>query len=60
MSKYQELTIIEKIELVGKLVHAIQSCDTSFEFAQQLLKEAENRNLFLNVKILPDDFKENS
>ena len=53
-NKYQSLTIVEKIDMVGKLVHAIQSNNEMFDLAETLLIKAEEKGLFINIKILPN------
>lgn len=53
-NKYQNLTIVEKIDMVGKLVHAIQADNEMFELAEKLLTKAEEKGLFINIKILPN------
>lgn len=54
-NKYQNLTIVEKIDMVGKLVHAIQADNEMFELAETLLIKAEEKGLFINIKILPNE-----
>lgn len=56
-NNYQTLTIIEKIEMVGKLVHAIQSDNEMYNLAKELLTKAEEKGLFINIKILPNDYE---
>lgn len=50
---YQMLLPKEKIELVGKLIHAIQSDNEIFNRAEALIKLAEKKKLFEGVKINP-------
>lgn len=52
--KYQELSATEKTVMVGRIVHAMQSDNELFDYAVDLIKIAEMRGLFDNVKILPE------
>lgn len=56
-NNYQNLTIVEKIEMVGKLVHAIQSDNEMYSLAEKLLTKATEKGLFINIKILPNDYE---
>ena len=39
--EFEELLPIEKTEMVGKIVHAIQSSTEAFKDGQRLIKKAE-------------------
>jgi len=54
-SKYQELSHREKVEFIGKLVHAVQSNDAIFESAKALVYWVEQFGVFNNVTILPNN-----
>lgn len=51
--KYMELSPVERIELIGKIVHAIQSDDKLFAEGQKILRRAETLGIFEGVTILP-------
>lgn len=49
--QWQELTIIEKIDLVGKLTHLLQNDKGSFEAFKNWIEVSEALGLFNEVKI---------
>lgn len=49
--QWQELTIIEKIDLVGKLTHLLQNDKESFESFKNWIEVSEALGLFNEVKI---------
>lgn len=49
--QWQELTIVEKIDLVGKLTHLLQNNERSFELFKIHINIAEEHGLFNEVKI---------
>lgn len=51
---YQELSTHEKVEMIGKLVHAIQSDEICFLTARGMINGAKARGVFSGVTILPD------
>lgn len=51
--KFMCLSPVERIELIGKIVHAIQSDDKLFAEGQKIVKRAETLGLFNGVTILP-------
>lgn len=53
-SEYQKLSHVEKIELIGKLIHAIQSDNTSFWAGKDLIRIAQARGVLNGVTILPN------
>jgi uncharacterized protein YdeI (BOF family) len=57
--KYFNLTPIERVSLVGELVHAIQSDDSLFDMAQDVIKLGILKGVFLNTSILPDQQNDN-
>jgi hypothetical protein len=55
---FQDLTIIEKTELIGKVVHVIQNDEKFFGLAKLMIADAEKEGLFKDVKILPESTPE--
>ena len=53
--KYEALTIIEKVQMVGKLLHAMQSDNELFDKAEWIIVAAELQGIFNKVTILPND-----
>lgn len=51
--KYSNLTIEEKIRMVGILVHIIQTDDTFFDLGQMAIDKAAERGLLEGILILP-------
>ena len=51
--KYNRLLPIERVMLIGELVHAMQSDNQFFEMSLKIIKTAKRKGLFDNVKILP-------
>lgn len=51
--KYIALSPKEKIEMIGKLIHAVQSDNDFFNRAQALIRLADNKGLFEGVTINP-------
>ena len=55
-----ELSLQEKIEIVGKVTHLIQNSNVGFTAIEQILLSAETAGMFNEVKINPpSDEKEN-
>ena len=55
-----ELSLQEKIEMVGKVTHLIQNSNVGFTAIEQILLSAETAGMFNEVKINPpSDEKEN-
>lgn len=55
-----ELSLQEKIEMVGKVTHLIQNSNVGFTAIEQILQSAELAGMFKEVKINPpSDEKEN-
>ena len=50
---YDQLTIVEKTQFIGKLMHLVQTNDNAFMTADQLLSSADKEGIFKNVVILP-------
>lgn len=50
---YQKLSHKERVEMVGKIVHAMQSDDSLFCHVSDLIKIAERKGLFEDVVINP-------
>ena len=49
--QWQDLTIIEKIDLVGKLTHLLQNDEKSFEAFKKWIILSDKIGLFNEVKI---------
>jgi hypothetical protein len=49
--QWQELTIIEKIDLVGKLTHLLQNDEKSFDAFKSWIEACDLLGLFNEVKI---------
>jgi hypothetical protein len=49
--QWQELTIIEKIDLVGKLTHLLQNDEKSFDAFKNWIEACDLLGLFNEVKI---------
>ena len=52
-NSYDQLTIIEKTQFIGKLIHLIQSNEDAFKEADSLLNKASQQGWLNNVTILP-------
>lgn len=52
--KYFYLTPIERVSLVGELVHAIQSDNELFDMANDLIQLGILKGVFINTAILPE------
>lgn len=52
--KFEALSPQDRIIFIGKLVHAVQSDNALFSYAQDINDLAKEKKLFDNVKILPD------
>ena len=52
--KWDELTVIEKVNITGKAIHLLQQDDKSFEAISSMIRHAENKGLFDKVTFLPD------
>ena len=50
---YDQLTIVEKTQFIGKLMHLIQTNEYAFLTADQLIKKADAEGLLDKVTILP-------
>jgi len=50
---YLMLSNKEKMEMVGKIVHALQSDSETFNKVEMLIKKAERKGLFEGVTINP-------
>lgn len=51
--KYKNLSPREKIIFIGEVIHAVQSSDTFFNMAEDLIKMARKDGLFDGVIINP-------
>ena len=52
--KYERLLPIERVVLIGKLLHAMQSDSEFFDKSVRIIRAAKKRGLFDNIKILPN------
>lgn len=48
-----ELSLQEKIEMVGKMTHLVQNSNVGFKAIKEILESAEKVGLFKEVKINP-------
>lgn len=53
--KYQELTIVERRELIGKIVHLMQCDSQFFDSITSIIRAAEQVGKLDNVKFLNND-----
>lgn len=51
--KYKELTVEERIRLIGSVCHCIQNDDTFFELACRAIEKAQNNGVLQGIEILP-------
>ena len=54
-NKFTELTPKEKVIFIGELTHACMNDDFMFDIGKQIINIAENKGLFDNVKIMPEN-----
>jgi hypothetical protein len=59
-SSYQKLTTVEKVTLIGELIHCIQSDEYCLLTAKGMVNAARRRGVLDNVQILPERVEENS
>lgn len=52
--KYDRLTPVERVMLIGELLHAMQSDNEFFDKSVKIVRTAKRKGLFDNVKILPN------
>lgn len=53
--EYENLAPLERVQMVGEIVHAMQSDSALFKNVQDLIELAKRRGLFENVIINPLD-----
>lgn len=51
--KYENLTIPERIEKIGRVVHCLQNDDECFDYIECLIRMAEQKGVFSGVVINP-------
>lgn len=56
---FDELTIVEKVKLIGKLNHLVQTYEGAFIEAKSMIDKAEKEGLFEDVVILPEKTEDN-
>lgn len=54
-SNYMELSPKERVEFIGRLVHAAMSSDYIFNHCESLIKYGEKKGLFEGVTINPSE-----
>jgi hypothetical protein len=54
------MTTPEKIEFIGKLVHLVQSDETSFSRAKGMILRGDVQGLFEGVTILPENYSQSN
>lgn len=59
-NEWIELTIIEKIDLVGKLTHLLQNDEMSFHTFKRHIKKAESFGIFDEIKINNNELHDNA
>lgn len=52
-NSWLELSLQEKIEMVGKVTHLIQNSNVGFDAISEILASAESVGIFKEVKINP-------
>ncbi len=50
---YNELTVKEKYQMIGKLVHLVMNDETAFAVADEMVKHAEEAGDFNDVTFFP-------
>lgn len=58
--EWMELTIIEKIDMVGKLTHLLQNDLSSYNFFKSQIKISELMGKFNEIKINKNELHDNS
>jgi len=53
-SQFENLTIIEKIQLIGKLNHLVQTYESAFNVAVSMINKAEKDGLLSDIVIIPE------
>lgn len=53
---YQSLSTVEKLELIAKVIHAIQSDENCLLVARSMVRGAEGKGIFQGVTIFPESF----
>jgi len=53
--KFNELSINEKIQYIGKLVHAVENDNFLFEAGNEIIWLANEKGIFKGITILPDN-----
>lgn len=59
-NSWLELSLQEKIEMVGKVTHLIQNSNVGFTAIEQILHSAELAGMFKEVKINPPSNETNN
>lgn len=57
--KWMELTIIEKVDLVGKVTHLLQNDEESYDAFKKWVRASELLGLFNEIKINESKTQEN-
>lgn len=53
--KFNELSINEKIQYIGKLVHAVENDNLLFEAGNEIIGLANEKGIFKGITILPEN-----
>ena len=58
IERWQQLSLPEKWELIGKITHLMQNDEQGFDNCIWLIKQAENNGIYSQVKFEHDGNKE--
>ena len=56
--KYEELTVLERIRLIGAVIHCLQSDDELFKRALELVNKGAKKGVLDGVSFLPEDYED--
>lgn len=56
--KFKDLTIVEKRDFIGNLVHCVQNDDDLFEFGQQIIFAGKMSGVLHGVVVNPENTDE--
>lgn len=57
---FEELTIVERRELIGKITHLVQTYENAFSVLQSIVRQAEQAGLFEGINFNQDDLLSNA
>lgn len=52
-NSFDNLTIVEKVQFIGKLMHLVQSSEVAFKEAELMIRCADDVGMFKGTTILP-------